>query len=75
MAWWIGLVVSLVLAVISYVLTPKPKVVRPDFARDLENPTAEAGRPMPVVFGTVLLKSPNVLWYGQKATNEYDTWA
>lgn len=71
---WIGLIVSLGLAVLSYLLTPKPKQTKPDFAQDQENPTAEAGRSLPVIFGTVLLKSPNVLWFGEKATNEYDTW-
>ena len=70
--WWLGLIISVVLNVISYLLTPKPKQSRPTFTTDMENPTAEAGRPLPVIFGTVMLKSPNVLWYGEKATNEYD---
>lgn len=31
---------------------------------DVDAPTAEEGRPIPVVFGTVLLRGANVVWYG-----------
>ena len=31
---------------------------------DVDAPTAEEGRPIPVVFGTVLLRGSNVVWYG-----------
>jgi hypothetical protein len=33
----------------------------------MDNPTADAGRPVPVVFGTVTVKGLNVLWYGDKS--------
>lgn len=33
----------------------------------MESPTAEAGRPIAVVFGEILVKSPNFLWYGDKS--------
>lgn len=65
-------VISLVLSVVAYVLTPKPKQPKPDAARDMDNPTAEAGRPIPVVFGTVIVKGLNVLWYGDKSTKTYE---
>lgn len=67
--------VAVVLQVISYMLTPKPKAAKPGFAQDEQTPTSDAARPIPVVFGTVLLRSPNVLWYGDQCVNEYDTWA
>ncbi|MDD0908966.1 hypothetical protein LOD75_03245 [Xylella fastidiosa subsp. multiplex] len=39
----------------------KPK---PASLSDIDAPTAEERRPIPVVFGTVLLHGSNVLWYG-----------
>lgn len=34
------------------------------FDGELEFPTVDEGRPIPVVFGTVNLKAPNVVWWG-----------
>ena len=65
MAWFAWLIIGIVLQVISYILTPRPKGPKPDEVKDLEAPTSDAGRPMPVVFGTLTVKSPNCLWYGQ----------
>jgi len=44
--------------------TPEPK---PASLSDVDAPTAEEGRPIPVVFGTVLLRGANVVWYGDLA--------
>lgn len=33
-----------------------------------EVPTAAEGRPIPVAFGTVLVRDPNIVWYGDLAT-------
>ncbi len=67
MAWFIALLISLAFTVLSYVLAPKPKSAsRPPAVQDLQEPTAEAGLPQPVVFGTKIVKSVNVLWYGEK---------
>lgn len=73
MPWWwlIQLVVAVALAVIAYALAPKPKREKPPETKDLENPTADAGRPIPVVFGSVTVTGPNVLWYGDKGKREY----
>ena len=62
----VQLLIGLALSVISSLLAPRPKTSKPNEVQDLESPTAEAGRPIPVVFGTVLIESPNVLWYGDK---------
>ena len=68
MAWTfvVQIVASLALTAISYVLAPRPKTTLPTAAGlDAFNlPTAEEGRPIPVVFGTVLLRGPNVVWAG-----------
>lgn len=68
MVWnfFVQIVASLVLSAISYALTPKSKSGAPTAAGldDFDLPTAEDGRPIPVVFGTVLLSGPNVVWAG-----------
>lgn len=60
-----SLIISLILIVVSYLLMPKPKTP-PDTSSDTEDPTASAGIPIPVVFGTILVKDVNVLWFGNK---------
>lgn len=64
---WVA--VAVVSAALSYILRPKvasqgssPEVVRPD--SDIEVPTAKAGSTIPVIFGTVHISQPNVVWYG-----------
>lgn len=63
------LIVMIISAVVSYAMRPKP--VLPDAAKldDFDVPTAEEGRPIPVIFGTVWLGAPNVIWYGDLATS------
>lgn len=45
-------------------LMPRPPAPKPHSISDLNAPTAEEGRAVPVVFGTVKVTGPNVLWYG-----------
>jgi hypothetical protein len=54
----VQIVASLVLTAISYALSPKPKREAPKAAGldDFDLPTAEEGRQIPVVFGTMLLR-------------------
>lgn len=61
---WVYVAVIAVSAVVSYVLAPKPPKQKPPSFEDFEFPTAEEGRPIPVVFGTVQVTGPNVVWYG-----------
>jgi predicted phage tail protein len=68
--WFIYLLISLALQVVSFLLTPRAKTNKPDTVQDLESPTAESGRPVPVIFGTIPVDSPNILWYGEKSTKE-----
>jgi hypothetical protein len=56
-----------ILVVASFVasaLAPKPPTPKPASLSDFDVPTAEEGRPIPVVFGTVTITGPNVIWYG-----------
>lgn len=62
------LLIGIALQVIGFLLTPKPKAPKPPAAKDLENPTAEAGRPIPVVFGSLTISSVNNLGYWEKET-------
>lgn len=71
MAWFIPLLVGLALNIIAYLIMPKPKAPKPQAASDLEDPTAEAGRPIPVVFGTVTIKGLNIIWFGEKNMKTY----
>lgn len=61
---WLNLALLVVSALVTYALTPKPPGPKPASIEDVDAPTAEDGRPIPVVFGTVWLGGPNVVWYG-----------
>jgi len=69
---FIQLLVGVALQVIGYLLIGQPKASKSESVQDLQNPTAEAGRPIPVVFGEVEIKGLNVLWFGQKYTKSFN---
>ena len=71
-AWLVPLLIGLALNIVSYLLMPKPKSAKPEAAKDMDDPTAEAGREMTVVFGEVTVKSPNCLWFGEKSSSTYE---
>lgn len=66
------IIIAVVINIVAYVLTPKPKGPKPEAVQQMDNPVAEAGKPIPVVFGEVTIKDPNFLWYGDKETNTYE---
>lgn len=63
MVWWyvVVFVVALVLAV-AYM--PKPQTQKPAGLDEIQAPTAEEGREIPVLFGTRDCRGPNVTYYG-----------
>ncbi len=67
MPWFIPLLVSLAITVVAYLIMPKPKGPKPGAVTDMDDPTADAGRPMPVLFGDMTVKGLNVLWFGDKS--------
>lgn len=67
----IQLFVAIAVAVIAYALMPKPKTAKPAASQDLESPTAEAGREVPVVFGRIEVYGLNILAFGWKSKNEH----
>lgn len=62
------LAILVISAVITQAMLPKPEQPKPAELSDFDAPTAEEGRPIPVVFGTVRVTGPNVLWYGDLYT-------
>jgi len=71
-AWFIGLLIAILLNVVVYLLTPKPKKSKPPPVQDLEGPVAEAGKPVPVIFGTIWVKGLNVLFFTDKNSYTYE---
>lgn len=74
-AWFVTLLLAIALQVVAYLLAPKPKKTKPPEAKDLDNPVADAGMPIPVVFGTVTVKGLNVLWFGDKNKDTFEVTA
>lgn len=64
MEWIAYIIIFIIAIVLAVVLAPKPPNAKPAMLEDFDMPTAEPGRPIPVVFGTYVVKSPNVVWYG-----------
>jgi len=65
---WVQLILLVVSYIVSAALAPKPPKPKPEALEDFDIPVAEQGRPVPVVFGTILISGPNVLWYGDLRT-------
>lgn len=64
MAFWLLLFLFVSTTVVSALLQKKPKDAQPAGKGDFQVPTAEEGRVIPVVYGTVLNAGPNVVWWG-----------
>ena len=60
----VQIIVAVVLSLASYMLSRKKQQSNNNKAQDLTTPTVDAGRTIPVVFGRVRVKSPNLLWMG-----------
>lgn len=54
--------------VLSYLLRPKPDTPKAAGLADIDAPIASQDTPIPVLFGSLLLKGPNVVWYGHLAS-------
>lgn len=67
MVWWF-IAVFVVALVAVYSAMPKPQSAKPPGLGDINAPTAEEGREIPVLFGTKDLTGPNVVGYGDLKT-------
>jgi len=63
------LVYAAISIAISYALRPKPNEAKPASLEEIEVPTAESDRSVPVIFGTVTIEGPNVVWWGDLDTD------
>lgn len=66
---WQQLLIAIVMAVISYALTPKPKIQSP-VAGNLDIPSPKLGEPVPVIFGKVWITDPAISYYGNALTKK-----
>lgn len=73
MEWIAYLVIFIVALIVAVAFAPKPPEQKPAMLTDFDMPTAEPGRPIPVVFGTYVVKSPNVVWYGDLMSQKVET--
>jgi hypothetical protein len=66
MSFFITLLIYAVLFVLSDLLTPKPELenAKPAGIGDFNFPTATEQRKVPLLFGTVRIAGPNVVWWG-----------
>lgn len=61
---WDDLIYFVITIIISVALAPKPKAPRQATIDDFKIPTAQEGRPIPVIFGEVVVTGSNCVWYG-----------
>ena len=61
--FWIMLAIYAATTVLSGLLQKAPKIKAASLG-EIQVPTAEEGRNLPVIWGTCCLKAPNVVWYG-----------
>lgn len=64
--FWITLIIYVVLFVLSELLRPKPDIedAKPAGLGDFQFPTATEDRVVPLLWGTIQIRGPNVVWYG-----------
>lgn len=65
---FVQLALIVVSNILSAALAPKPQPPKAAGLDDFDAPTAEEGRAIPVIFGTVWITGPNVIWYGDLRT-------
>lgn len=73
---WVNLLYSLVMMVVSYAIQMAlaPKQQNNDaVVGDVDVPTAEDGKTIPVVFGTILVKDSNIIDYFDARTEAIKT--
>lgn len=72
-ALFVRVLIAFAVQVVGYLLTGQAKTEKTEDVTDLEGPTAEAGRPIPVLFGELEITGLNCLWYGEKSSDTFET--
>lgn len=62
---WIYLIVLVLVLVLSVAMMPGPKSEKPPALSDYTVPTAQEGRDITMIFGTVWIDDPNIVNYGR----------
>lgn len=65
---WIAAVVFVIALIVAYTMQPKPETRPPAGLDEIQAPTAEVGREIPVLFGRRRFDGANVVWYGHLRT-------
>jgi len=65
---WIYIIIYVIALIAAYALMPKPQSQPPPGIDSIKTATAEEGREIPVLFGTKIINSPNIVWYGNFRT-------
>lgn len=68
MAWFVSLLIGLVINVVAYLIMPKPKQPKPAEVKDMDSPTNSTGSPIPVMWGSNRVKGLNILYTANKTT-------
>lgn len=68
MANLIYYIVMIIIAILSYVLRPKPPTPKPATLEEFELPSPDEGTPQRVIFGERRKKEWEILWYGNLRT-------
>lgn len=67
------LLISVALAFVSYLLTPRPEGPNAHNLDDFDVPRADPNKEISVIWGTGWLKDPNVVWYGDLGTSPIES--
>lgn len=70
-AWIVQVLIAIAMQVLALVMTPRPKGPKPAEVEQGENPTAEAGKPIPKLWGTARVSETNVIGFWDKSTRQY----
>lgn len=71
---WVNIVIlAISLIATAVALQVRPPEQKPASFEDINLPTADEGRPIPVVYGTYLVQAPNVVWWGNPSTEPVRT--
>lgn len=74
MDWFIKILITLaMIAIASYISRVKPERPTAPTIDELDVPQAKEGKPLGKLFGTILVKSANVPWYGDLNTTALTT--
>lgn len=69
----IQIVIMLVSSYVAWALAPKPPAPKSSTLDDFDVPKAEEGTPIGVVFGSVIIKAPTLVWWGDLSTEKIKT--